>query len=33
MDSETKMQVVNLTVVRHGQSEANIAKTLQVCNT
>jgi len=29
MESETKMQVVNLTVVRHGQSEANIAKTLQ----
>ena len=32
MESETKTQVVNLTVVRHGQSEANITKTLQVCN-
>ena len=32
MDSETKTQVVNLTVVRHGQSEANITRTLQVCS-
>ena len=32
MESKTKTQVVNLTVVRHGQSEANITKTLQVCN-